>query len=149
MSEDILVEKAKQIITDNADNKALKYIKSKLKSENQVLTKREIDFYIEFIKTGKIYKSYQKAFGEDISYQVAAVLGNRLLKKVKVDFLEFLEVSGHGPDKITEALDALFEKDKDAYLKHVTRLKQLDVQRIEHSGQIDIPTINIVSTKKE
>ena len=146
MSEEIL-EAAENAVTTHANRKALKYLKSEMKEEFSNITKKELDFYLEFIMTGKAYRSYQKAFGEEMNRATSAVLANRLLKKVKINFLDFLDYAGHGPDKIAEALDSLFEKDKDQYLKHITKLKQLDVQKIEHSGSIQMPTINIVSEK--
>jgi hypothetical protein len=148
MIEEPLVLAAEKAITNKASNKALKYIKQELKEEFSNLTKRELDFYIEFIITGRAYSSYQKAFDPEMNRNTASTLANRLLHKVKINFVDFLEYAGHGPDRISEALDTLFDKDKDQYLKHITKLKQLDVQKVEHSGQIMLPTINIVSTTK-
>lgn len=147
MNEDILVEAPEKAITNKANLKALGYLKSELKEEFENITKKELDFYLEFIMTGKAYRSYQNAYDPEMGRATAAVLANRLLKKVKINFVDFLDYAGHGPDKISEALDALYEKDKDQYLKHITKLKQLDVQKIEHSGQIQMPTIHVHTGK--
>lgn len=146
---DSLKDKAKEVITNDANIKALKYVKKELKEQNANVTKKELDFYIEFMMTGKAYSSYKKVFDENMSRATAAVLANRLLKKVRISFVDYLDFAGHGPDKIAEALDKLFEKDPDKYLTHITKLKQLDVQKIQHSGSIEIPVINIISERKD
>ena len=110
--------------------------------------KKHIDFYVEFMMTGNAYKSYQKIYSPEMSMGVAATLAGRLLKKVELNFTEFLDIAGHTDDKIAEALDELFEKDVDKYLKHITKLKQLEIQKVEHSGSIELPTVNVITEKK-
>lgn len=108
------------------------------KEEFNGLTENEIEFYINFIITGKKYKSYQNAFNKNMTRGVAAVLANRLLKKIKISFVDYLDIAGHDNEKIKEALDSLFKSNKDKYLNHIIKFKQLDVQKIEHSGSLTI-----------
>lgn len=146
MSEDSLENAAEQAITDSASLHALKEVKKEIKAKYDKITKKELEFIMEFMISGKAYRSYQKVFNPKMSMTAASTSAHKLLKRIDVSFIDFLEYAGHGQDKIAEALDKLYDKDVDRYLHHVTKLKQLDVTKIQHSGSINIPNITIVTT---
>jgi hypothetical protein len=97
----------------------------------QTRAKKEIDFIVEFMKTGQRYKSYQKIFGDRYSPKVAGVLANRLLKRVNFQFGDYLETCGHDDMSIIEALDDLKLKNPSDYLKYISKFKGYDVTRVD------------------
>lgn len=141
-----ILDKAQEVLDEEIERKNIRKF---LKEEHSISSKREIEFYIEFIRTGQAYKSYQKIYAPTMKRGSAAVLANRIINKHKITFLDWLEYAGHGTDAITEALDQLREKDPDAYLKHITKFKQLDIQKVEHSGTINLPNTVFTSNPDE
>lgn len=121
-----------------------KYIKEKFPD---VRDKKQIAFFIKFIITGKAQASYMAVY-PDAKKNSASVLACNLLKNVNFTASDWLDFAGHTIESVTEALDSLKQSNPDAYLKHVIKLKQLDVQKIEHTGAITIPDITIITGEK-
>lgn len=106
--------------------------------------KKQLAFYLEYIMNGgNGTKAYQKVYGPNMNPSSAAVLASKLISKVNIG--DLLDLMGHGPDQINEALFALKKIDPDKYLTHIERLKKWDKQQIEHSGSIQLPEIRIVT----
>jgi hypothetical protein len=130
---DELKKKAQEAVDDKIYNKDIKaYIKERWSD----LKPKEVHFLMYLMKGYPGWKSYMMAQGTETSIEAAKVQAYRWTRKLDVSFDELLEFSGHGTDQIAEALTNLKAKDEDAYLRHIIKLKKLDVQKIEHSGQI-------------
>ena len=114
----------------------------------QVRNKSKLAFLIEFIKTGKMKASYKK-FHPDVTDGSAAAMASKFLKDINFTVSNFLDVAGHDVESITAALDELKATDPDKYLNHVEKLKKLDVQKVEHSGTISLPGLNITTNAEE
>lgn len=137
------IDKVNQIVDEDTERKTLTNF---LRNKHGIHSQKHIDFYIEFMKCGIAYKAYQKVFAPNMNRGTAAVAANRLFNKHKVNFLDFLIYAGHGPDSIVEALTALKDKDPDAYLKHLAKYGQYEVDKVEHSTKDNLPIqINIIS----
>ena len=113
-----------------------KQLRKWLKNKYGISVRRELDFIVEYAKTGNATDSYVKTF-ETTNRNSASVLSLTLLKKYNVSFIDALDYAGHGSDSISKALDTLAAKDPDKYLKHITKLKQLDIQKIELDGNLN------------
>lgn len=110
---------------------------------------KQAKFFLLFLNSGDIGESYKEAFNRpDMKMINACILGQRLLKKAKFDITDFLQAMGHDDLKISSALDTLYNKDPDKYLKHIETIRQLDNKRLELSGSVSIPVINIVTSKE-
>lgn len=117
-----------------------KYIAENFEIQN----KNKLAFMMEFIKTGKMKASYKK-FHPDVTDASARAMASKFLRDINFKVSDFLDVAGHDVESITDTLDELRERDPDKYLNHVERLKKLDVQRVEHSGTISLPGLNITT----
>lgn len=114
------------------------------------LNPKQARFFLFFLNTGSMSHSYQKAFGRpDMPSNQAAMMAGRILKKINFDLVTFLEFMGHNDTKLSSALDTLYNKDPDKYLSHIEKIRQLDNRKLELSGSISIPVINIVTSKEE
>lgn len=143
---DNLLEKATKAVSDKQNKIAEKDIADYLNSIYNFENKRELAFIIEYIKSGIAYKAYQKIYGEHITNGGAAVLANRILNKVKFRITDYLNLTGNGIESMMEALQTLKTSDPKEYLKYMTKLHGLDVQKTELTGSGGTPIqINIVS----
>lgn len=111
----------------------------------QIQNKNKLAFIIEFIKTGKMKDSYLK-FHPNVTDASARAMASKFLRDINFTVSDFLDVAGHDVESITEALDRLKATDPDKYLNHVEKLRKLDVQKVEHSGTITLPGLNITTT---
>lgn len=146
---DILENKVQQVEDDRIFDKDIKqWIKERWPNIN--LTKKEFDFVANLLKGYSGWQAYQLATGTTTQIASAKNQATRWARKLNLSFEELLEFAGHGVDQISETLDQLKTKDPDAYLRHIIKLKKLDVQKIELSGKVDvpIPIINIITEKK-
>ena len=139
---DELELKANEIVDNIPAEKELARI---IREEFEISNRKQIAFVIEYIKTNEIYKSYQAIYGSHISMNSAAVIGSRILKRI--DMAKLLDYAGHGIDKLFGAMDKLYEDDPANYMKFQTKLRGLDQKKVEHSGSIEMPVINIVTKK--
>jgi hypothetical protein len=132
---DELEVKAKQAVADKILNRDIRqYL-----NEHYPDVKGKHKTFLMFILRGyPVYKAYMLANNAEIPVSSAGSMGYRWLKKLKVPFDDLLEFAGHGSDQIAEALTDLKNKDSDGYLRHIIKLKKLDAERIEHSGEITI-----------
>ena len=144
VDKDVLQKKAQEAIDDKIyDDDVIIFIKERWGDD---IKEKELQFILNLMKGMPMYKAYMDVAGvKTTSLRAAKNQAYRWARKLNIDFQELLEYSGHGTVEICEALDNLKERDEDAYLRHITKLKKLDVQRVEHSGSIQIPTINIVT----
>ena len=132
---DSLEQKANEAVNNKLNKlEASRYIRE----EYGITNVKHLKFFVEMMKEKYAYKAYQNVYGKGMAMNIATVRASELMKKYKVNFIDWLELSGHGTDAITEALDDLKNTDSDKYLKHITNLKQLDIKRIEHSGTFKI-----------
>lgn len=114
------------------------------------LNPRQAKFFMLFLNTGLVGPSYKEAYGVPNQRDVISTqLGSRLLKKAGFEILDMLEYMGHTDDKVCHALDALYIKDPDKYLNHIEKIRQLDNKKLELTGSISIPIINIVTSRRE
>jgi hypothetical protein len=147
IDDDLLKQKAEEAVAEaNYEKDVKEYIKERW-PDIKLWEKR---FIIELMKGGKpLYKCYQDALGNGVKESSAKNGATRILKKLNIPFSELLDYTGHGEDTMIEALDDMREEDVDKYLKHITKLKQLEVQHVELNGSISMPVINIVTEVKE
>ena len=114
------------------------------------LNAKQARFFILFLNSGRIGDSYREAFSRpDMEIKNACILGSRLLKKAKFDLADFLEIMGHDDLKLSNALDKLYNEDANQYLNHIEKIRGLDLKKMELSGSIQLPVINIVTSKDE
>ncbi len=141
---DELQEAAIRVVSSKQNRRTDKELSLYIQETYDIKDKREIAFFLEFIKSGKAYKSYQSVYGEHISKGSAAVSANRLLKKAKFKISDFLDHSGHSIAETMEVLDKLKETEPKEYMKYIVKMRGLDQHKVEHSGSIQMPIINIV-----
>jgi hypothetical protein len=132
---DELVEVAEDVLVEK-DIK--KYIKEEFTDVE--LTKQEHSFLIEYIKTGKGAKSYQRVFGSRFNDNVAGVYASRLLRKLRFTLSDYMSYTGHDDESICEALTKLKETDPKEYLKYMSKFKGYDTQKVE----IDINSLPVL-----
>jgi hypothetical protein len=146
---DELLDKATEVVAERQNKKQdlelRKFIEEKYTFEN----KKEVAFVLEYIKQGVAYKAYQKVFGEHINNNSAAVSAHRILKKGDFKISDFLDFSGNSITTMMEVLERLKDDDPKEYLKYTVKLHGLDQQKIEHSGSIQLPIINIITEKRD
>ena len=148
-SKDALEQAAIKAVANKQNHKAEKELKDFIQETYKIDDKREIAFILQFIKTGKSYKSYQAVYGEHITMGSAAVLANRILNKAKFKIADFLDNSGHSIGEMMEVLETLKNDDPKEYIKYMLKLRGLDKQNIELSGEVSVPIINIVTQHKD
>jgi len=137
---DVLQNKAQQAVDASHTEKVMRAF---LKEKYNIKNKRHIEFFIEFMKSGVAYKAYMKVYAPTMANNVARVMASKLMKQYDISFEDWLDYAGHGTDSINEALSALKDKNPDDYLKHITKLKQLDVKKVHVSGEIKMPKVII------
>lgn len=141
---DNLEDKANEAIQNEPVEKELYKI---IKEEFNISNKNQIAFIIEYVKNGgKIAKAYRLIYGSHINVNTASHVGGRILRRI--DMSRLLDYSGHGIDKMFSAMDKLYEDDPASYMKFQTKLRNLDNQKVELSGEIKVPIINIVTDRK-
>ena len=135
MSDEPLLDKSIQVVTDRQNRlEATKFLKEKYNITNP----KHLKFFIQTVVKQYAYQAYKAVYGEHMSNNVARVRASSLMKKYKIDRLEWLELCGHGMDSVVEALQDLKDNDSDKYLKHLTNIKQWDMKRVEHTGDFTI-----------
>lgn len=113
------------------------------------MSKRHLDFLLEYMKTGKKYESYLNTCGDSkVTPGSAAVLANHILKKYDISTFDFLSLVGHNQFTIKEALDKLQETDPDKYLNHIEKLLRLDTKQVDVSIK-NLPVLEIVFEDKD
>jgi hypothetical protein len=117
-----------------------------IKEKYSLSDNRQIAFIIEYIRTGKVFKSYQAVYGDHLGNKSAGVMGHDLLVKLRFTVIDFLDMSGHGLGKMVRAMDALFRKNPAEYMRYQSKLRGLDKQEIALSGSVTIPNLTIVSS---
>lgn len=132
---DELVELAEQALIEKD---IAQYIKEEFKDVH--LSKQERAFLIEYIRTGKAARSYQKIYGSRYNLNVSGVYANRLLKKLRWTINEYMSYSGHNDESICEALTILKETDPKEYVKHMTKILGYDTQKIS----VDINSLPVI-----
>jgi hypothetical protein len=101
-----------------------KDIKKHLKEQYGIRYKKYLDFFIEYINNGNnATRAYKAAVSPDVTDGSAAVLGTRILDKVNI--VELLDYSGHGKDKLMEAMDRLLKQDPKEYVKYQDKFRKL------------------------
>ncbi len=139
-----LEQKAAEAIDNAPIDKELGKI---IKEEYSINNRRQIAFIVEYVKNGgNGTKAYKEIYGAHINDHSAAVLACKILKKVDISII--LQYMGHGIDAIKEVLDLLKTKDPANYMKYISMFNNWDKQKVEHSGTLEIPVINIVSKKE-
>ena len=142
---DELEKKANEVVDNIEPDKELSKI---IKEEFNISNRKQITFILEYVRNGgSITKAYQTIYGSHINNHVACTIGGRILKKV--DLGRLLDYSGHGFDKIFSAMDKLHDKDPANYMKYQSKLRGLDKQTVELSGEVKVPIINIITNHKK
>ena len=119
-----------------------------IKEEFQVQNLRHIAFIIEYINNGAhVADAYKSVYGDHVKNNSASVNGCQILSRI--DLSRLLDISGHGFDKIFDAMDKLYEKDPASYMKYQAKLRGLEKKEIKLSGRVEVPIINIVTNKDE
>lgn len=141
--QDELEKKAMQVVDqDIAERDIRDYMNERWPNRLKLWEER---FIIDLMTSGGYaYESYARAkyYDDDYNKSTAKTGACRTIKRLGISYAELLDYTGHGPDTITGALSAVLEDDPDKYLKHITKLKQLDVKKIEHSGTVELaPTV--------
>lgn len=129
---DELLSKAQTIIEQHGEQAQW------LREEYNIKDEKQLAFVLEYIKTRKVAESYKSVYGQKMNTNVAAASASRVLRKVKFSIIDILNLTGHGQESITEALNKLKKESADKYLNHMEKLHKLDIQRVEHSGQLTI-----------
>lgn len=132
MEKDILLEKAQTIIEQHEEQAKW------LERDYNISDKKHLAFLLEYIKTRNPVTAYRNVYGKKMATSVAAASASRLLKTVKFSIIDILNVTGHGVEAASKALDELRKTSPDKYLTHLEKLHQLDIQRVEHTGNITI-----------
>jgi hypothetical protein len=127
-----LLAKAQTIIEQQEEQAAY------LKERYNIPDDKTLAFLLEYIKTRNGVTAYRNVYGKKIASNVASSSASRKLKTVNISISEMLELLGHGKIEIAEALKELRKQSPDKYLTHLEKLHQLDIQKIEHSGEIII-----------
>jgi hypothetical protein len=99
MSQELL-EHAQAAIDDDYTSKTLRKY---LKDNYNITSRKEILFFIEFLKGGVAYKAYQQVYAPTMKENVARVMASKLVHKYNISFMEWLDYAGHGTDSINEA----------------------------------------------
>ncbi len=122
----------------------IRELKKLVKEKFKLTNKKQIEFIIDYIvNDGKnIADSYIRTYGIS-NRNTARCLGSRILRNV--DISDILDVSGHGVDSMVDALDRLLEDKPDKYVELIIKLRKLDKVQIEISGELKLPSINIVT----
>lgn len=123
-----------------------------LNDKYAIPTSKQMEFVIEWITSGKkayvsykkIYnKSYKVKHGKDMPISSARASSSRLLKTVNFELSDYLNLRGHGLDRMMDSLETLYKTDPKEYMKYSVKLHGLDIIKNEISGQIIIPPITI------
>lgn len=94
----------------------------------------EVAFFVEYINNGmNACRAYSKVYANP-NLKSSSVLGNRILSKVNIGAL--LDITGHGMNTFIDTLERLRKDEPVDYAKLQTKLRKLDVQRIEHGGEM-------------
>lgn len=144
---DELEDAANKALEKEQNRKERAALQRKLKTKYPAARTKHIKFLVEWIATGCYpWQAYKKVYGDHILESSARSSASEILTKTGIeDIRTILDNSGHGLTRLTEALDKLFDKDPKEYLKYITKYLQLDTQKIEHSGSINIPQITFTS----
>lgn len=142
-------QEAKLLLNDDCkDIDLFQYLNKKY----TITESRQMEFIIEWILSQKeAYKAYKKVYGpaykqkykKEMPIGSAKSMASRLLSNVNFDLKDYMSFRGHGLDRMMDSLETLYKTDPKEYLKYTTKLHGLDIVKTEHSGKIEIPTINI------
>ena len=146
MAKDVLYDAAASAVYEDEISEELK---THIQETYNITNHKHLQFLLIYFLTGCFaYKAYQQVY-PGCKLESAKTAASNLITRYNIPAVTILDVAGHGVDTMMQTLTTLRKSNPDAYMKHILKMRGLDQKKVEVSGSIQLPIINIITEKDD